>query len=67
MILECPNLLPAAAELLKNPLAGAGAGPEGQRTMWVFHGAPAWEAPYMIHRWGYTPESLGHLMDRTRL
>ena len=67
MILECPNLLSAAAELLKNPLAGAGAGPEAQRTMWVFYGDPAWEDPYMIHRWGYTPESLIELMEEAGL
>lgn len=67
MILECPNLLSAAAELLKNPVAGAGPGPEGQRTMWVLYGDPAWEDPYMIHRWGYTPESLGQLMEEAGL
>ena len=67
MILECPNLLSAAEQLLKNPLAGAGAGPEGQHTMWVFYGDPAWGDPYMMHRWGYTPESLGQLMEEAGL
>lgn len=62
MILECPNLLEAARELLNKPETGAGAGPEGQRTMWVFYGDPAWKDPYMIHRWGYTPLSLIQLM-----
>jgi len=67
MILECPNLLAAAHELLQNPDAGAGPGPEGQRTMWVFYGDPAWQDPYMIHRWGYTPRSLGQLMHEAGL
>ena len=67
MILECPNLLSAAQELLKNPEAGAGPGPEGQRTMWVFYGDPGWQDPYMIHRWGYTPLSLARLMHEAGL
>jgi SAM-dependent methyltransferase len=62
MILECPNLLSAAKELLANAEAGAGPGQEGQRTMWVFYGDPAWKDPYMVHRWGYTPASLAALM-----
>lgn len=67
MILECPNLLSAAQELLKNPAAGAGPGPEGQRTMWVFYGDPGWQDPYMVHRWGYTPLSLARLMHEAGL
>ena len=67
MILECPNLLSAARELLDNPEVGAGPGQEGQRTMWVFYGDPAWQDPYMIHRWGYTPSSLSKLMSEVGL
>jgi SAM-dependent methyltransferase len=67
MIIECPNLLSAASELLHNPASAAGAGPEGQRTMWVFYGDPAWRDPYMVHRWGYTPESLAALMREAGL
>ncbi len=67
MILECPNLLAAANEFLQNPEAGAGPGPEGQRTMWVFYGDPAWKDPYMIHRWGYTPRSLAQVMHEAGL
>ena len=63
MILECPNLLSAASELLRNHEVAAGPGPEGQRSMWVFYGDPAWEDPYMVHRWGYTPDSLARLME----
>ena len=67
MILECPNLLTAASELLRNPEAAAGPGPEGQRTMWVFYGDPAWQDAYMVHRWGYTPASLAQVMHEAGL
>jgi hypothetical protein len=30
--------------------------------MWVFYGDPRWEDPLMVHRWGYTPNSLATLM-----
>jgi len=62
MILECPNLATACEELLKDPDRFAGPGGEGQRTMWVFYGDPAWKDPLMCHRWGYTPHSLMRLM-----
>ena len=67
MILECPNLISACEELLKNPEAGAGPGTEGQRTMWVFYGDPAWKDPLMCHRWNYTPQSLGAIMTEAGL
>jgi SAM-dependent methyltransferase len=62
MILECPNLLSACQELLRNPDVSTGPGQEGQRSMWVFYGDPAWKDPLMIHRWGYSPRSLGQVM-----
>lgn len=62
MVLECPNLISACEEFLRDPVKAASPGPEGQRTMWVFYGDPAWKDPYMIHRWGYTPQSLAQLM-----
>jgi len=62
MIIECPNLISAAKEFLKNADLAAQGGREGQRSMWVFYGDPAWKDPYMIHRWGYTPLSLAKLM-----
>ena len=67
MILECPNLVSACQVFLDNPEAGAGAGKEGQRTMWVFYGDPAWRDPLMVHRWGYTPKSLAQLMFKAGL
>lgn len=62
MILECPNLISACQEFLKNPDEAAGPGQEGQRSMWVFYGDPKWKDPLMVHRWGYTPKSLAVVM-----
>ena len=62
MILECPNLISAAEEFLKNPEEAALGGAAGQRSMWVFYGDPGWRDPLMIHRWGYTPRSLATVM-----
>jgi SAM-dependent methyltransferase len=67
MILECPNLATACAELLKDPDCFAGAGRDGQLTMWVLYGDPAWQDPLMCHRWGYTPQSLMRLMGEAGL
>ncbi len=67
MILECPNLVTACAELLKGPDRFAGPGTEGQRTMWVLYGDPSWQDPLMVHRWGYTPQSLQRLMEEAGL
>ena len=67
MVLECPNLLSACEEFLRNPTTGASPGPEGQRTMWVFYGDPAWEDPLMCHRWNYTPQSLAQVMAEAGL
>lgn len=67
MILECPNLISACEEFLRNPRQASGPGPEGQRTMWVFYGDPRWRDPLMVHRWGYTPESLADVMREAGL
>ena len=67
MVLECPNLALACAAFLADQEAGAGPGPEGQRTMWVFYGDPRWRDPLMVHRWGYTPRSLAALMREVGL
>jgi SAM-dependent methyltransferase len=67
MILECPNLVSACQELLQNPDIATGPGQEGQRSMWVFYGDPAWKDPLMIHRWGYSPRSLGQIMHEAGL
>jgi len=62
MVIECPNLLSACEELLRQPSVASGEGPEGQRSMWVFYGDPKWQDPLMVHRWGYSPESLTKLL-----
>jgi SAM-dependent methyltransferase len=62
MIVECPNILSAAQGLMQDPVQGAREDQAGQRTMWVFYGDPKWKDPLMIHRWGYTPESLRELL-----
>jgi len=67
MVLECPNLRSACEAFLANPELHAGPGPEGQRTMWVFYGDPSWHDPLMVHRWGYTPQSLAALMAEVGL
>jgi len=67
MILECPNLLSACQELLKNPDLASGPGQEGQRSMWVFYGDPGWKDPLMVHRWAYTPRSLAKTMHQAGL
>lgn len=67
MILECPNLVSACEEFLKDPDVYSREGKDGQRTMWVFYGDPSWKDPYMIHRWGYTPNSLKALLESVGL
>ena len=67
MIVECPNLKSACEEFLKNPDVAASGGPEGQRSMWVFYGDPRWQDPLMVHRWGYTPQSLSALLSSVGL
>jgi hypothetical protein len=67
MVLECPNLISACETFLADPERMSGPGNEGQRTMWVFYGDPAWQDPLMVHRWGYTPQSLARLMQEAGL
>jgi hypothetical protein len=67
MVVECPNLLSAVAEIAKDPVHACGPGPEGQRTMWVLYGDPSWKDPLMCHRWAYTPLSLAQVMQQAGL
>lgn len=67
MILECPNLISACQAILADPDVATGPGAEGQRSMWVLYGDPAWKDPLMIHRWGYTPRSLAKIMQEAGL
>jgi SAM-dependent methyltransferase len=63
MVVECPNLQSACETFLQDPQRFSRQDQEGQRTMWVFYGDPKWQDPLMIHRWGYTPESLRALLE----
>ena len=67
LILECPNLISACEEFLKDPEAGSSPNQKGQKTMWVFYGDPRWRDPLMVHRWGYTPKSLATIMNAAGL
>jgi SAM-dependent methyltransferase len=67
LVLECPNLASACAAFLEDPSTLARADEAGQRTMWVFYGDPRWRDPLMVHRWGYTPESLCALLEEAGL
>ncbi|MCG6872321.1 MAG: methyltransferase domain-containing protein [Gammaproteobacteria bacterium] len=62
LVLECPDLLEACRRLLAEPALAAAAGPQGQRSMWVLYGDPAWRDPLMVHRWGYSADSLAQLL-----
>jgi ubiquinone/menaquinone biosynthesis C-methylase UbiE len=67
LILECPNLLSACQELVNDPINSAKPDKAGQKSMWVFFGDPSWKDPLMIHKWGYTPQSLAQLMHECGL
>lgn len=62
MVLECPNLKSACEAFLADPEGASRPDKAGQRSMWVFYGDPQWKDPLMVHRWGYTPQSLAALM-----
>ena len=67
LVLECPNLLAACEELLKNPELASRPDQAGQRSMWCLYGDPAWQDPLMCHRWLYTPQSLAQVMHEAGL
>jgi SAM-dependent methyltransferase len=67
MVVECPNIRSACETFLQDPERFAREDQDGQRTMWVFYGDPKWKDPLMIHRWGYTPESLRALLSEAGL
>jgi len=67
MVVECPNIKTACETFLQDPGRFSREDQNGQRTMWVFYGDPQWKDPLMIHRWGYTPESLQALLSEVGL
>ena len=62
IVLECPNLEVACQTFLEDPQRRSAEDQGGQRSMWVFYGDPSWRDPYMVHRWGYTVQSLAELL-----
>ncbi len=54
LVIECPDLAKSAQNLLR--------GATDQMCMWGMYGDPSWKDPYMCHRWGYTPKTIGHLL-----
>lgn len=67
LVLECPNLISACLEVLRDPDNSTSDGPEAQQSMWPLYGDPRWQDPLMVHRWGYTPKSLAKLMHQAGL
>lgn len=66
LILECPNLLYAASQIVKTGKVGSSK-EEGQETMWVLYGDPNWKDPLMCHRWAYTERTLEELLKSAGL
>lgn len=58
IILECPNLLFACEQILKDPLNACLDDKRGQLSMWPLYGDPSWGDPLMCHKWAYTPQTL---------
>lgn len=61
LALECPNLLQACKEYIENPDL-LGHETACMKSLWPLYGDPKYKDPLMIHRWGYTPRTLGTLM-----
>lgn len=54
VIIECPDVLKSARNLLK--------GQRDQMGMWGLYGDWGHKNPYMMHKHGYSPETLGQLL-----
>jgi len=67
MIIECPNLLESCKMLVNAGQEASLPDKRGQQTMWPLYGDPNHKDPYMMHKWGYTPYSLAHLMQQCGL
>lgn len=63
MVIECPNILTACEEILKDPIKGTSNNPKfAHRGMWILYGDPRWQDPLMMHKWGYSPVTLAAVM-----
>lgn len=59
LVLELPNLLSAI-----DALSGKSGKPKRQWGMWVLYGDPTSRNPLYGHKWGWTPETLTHELER---
>jgi SAM-dependent methyltransferase len=55
LAIECPNIEAACAWLVQNSQYG----PDSQMGMWAIYGDPNAKNPLQMHKWGYTPITLG--------
>jgi SAM-dependent methyltransferase len=59
LTIECPNIESACSWLGTNPDYGW----NSQMGMWALYGDPNPQNPLQMHKWGYTPVSLGRLLS----
>lgn len=62
LVLELPNLLKCCANIISG-LKKAGKHPD-QLGMWGAYGDPRTSNPFMMHRWGWSPVTLGEFLTR---
>lgn len=55
LILELPNLEAACRNMVRS-------GASDSDVMFPIYGDASWKSPYMIHRYGYTPNTITHLL-----
>jgi len=60
LVIECPNIESACTWLLPN----ADYGSDSQMGMWALYGDPNPKNPLQMHRWGYTPITLGEVLKQ---
>lgn len=56
LILECPDLIKACRQVIKD--VDSARDPDPQLAMWPLYGDPRHVNPYMCHKWLYTPVTL---------
>lgn len=60
LIIECPDLEKACWYMLD--ALSNNKEPQAQFTMWPMYGDPGHKDPLMMHKWGWTPRTLGKLL-----
>jgi predicted SAM-dependent methyltransferase len=63
LILECPNVLKAARNLVNNPSYATNREAGWKKTMHALYGDTRWEDALMVHKWGWTPASLTQQLE----